>query len=174
MGTYYKDYFNKNACAWCYFFLFPGNNFVPLYGEYLAVIRNGSSFPVGTRLIADPQNDTTKSTICSTLQGDECDMWTLCCNAAKNCCNKQLKEKYKVTNSSCRITWDGYACWDGGTPGKNSLLNCPNYLRYSIPTSKYILLIYVCFNVLKEIYHVLLNQCRFILFLRALSSYTHT
>lgn len=134
MGAYEKEYFKKNACAWCYFYLFPSHNFVPLYGEYLTVLRNGTSFPVGTRLIADPNNDTAKRTICSTLQGDECDMWTHCCNAASDCCDKQLKENINLINNTCQTTWDGYACWDGGTAGKSSYLNCPTYLRFSIPT----------------------------------------
>ncbi|XP_053374642.1 calcitonin gene-related peptide type 1 receptor-like [Mercenaria mercenaria] len=134
MGIYDKQYFNKNSCAWCYFFLFQGNNFIPTYSDYLTVLKNGSTYPVGTQLIADPYNSTTRQSVCSTLQGDECDMWTHCCNAARACCDKQLQEHYRTDNTSCPVTWDGYACWDGGTAGLNSYLNCPNYLRFSIPT----------------------------------------
>ncbi|XP_060563733.1 calcitonin gene-related peptide type 1 receptor-like isoform X2 [Ruditapes philippinarum] len=134
MGIYEKDYFNRNACAWCYFYLFRRNNFIPLYGDYLTVMTNGSKYPIGTQLIANPHNSTLRRQVCSTLDGDECDIWTICCNDARACCERQLAEGYRSVNTSCPLVWDGYACWDGGTPGKNSYLSCPTYLPYSIPT----------------------------------------
>lgn len=134
MGTYDNDYFNTHACAWCYFFLFPNKNIVPSYGNYLTVVSNSTSFPIDTHLKTDTKNASSLRRVCSTLDKDECDMWKICCNAAVECCNIQMNTIRTATNTSCPMTWDGYACWEGGTPGTNSYLACPSYLQYAIPS----------------------------------------
>lgn len=137
-GSFGQEDFNNHACSWCYAFLNQGKP-VPLFPDpfkSLTVGRNGTRFPIGTRLIADAENHTTQSAICSTLPDDGCQRWRLCCAAARDCCFRQiaLENNFIHGNSTCRSTWDGFGCWEPGEPGKNSHISCPVYLEFSVPT----------------------------------------
>ena len=105
----------------------------------LVVTGNGTQFTVGTSLVSDADNATTRTAVCSTLSDeDDCKRWRLCCDAARACCAKQITMagNADVGNSTCKKTWDGFGCWDPGEPGTNSYLPCPTFLKFSVPTSK--------------------------------------
>ncbi|KAL4222520.1 hypothetical protein ACF0H5_018559 [Mactra antiquata] len=135
MGTFHKNIFKLNACAWCYYYLMLQRaSLFPTNGPYLVVASNASSLPLGYKVLADYKNNTSVQTICSTLDASECDSWIACCRSASACCDKQIDLDISSSNKSCSTTWDGYACWDGSTPGTNNYLSCPSFLPYSIPT----------------------------------------
>ena len=138
LATLPPDDFNLNSCAWCYYFLFRMKGLFPYRVHYIEVKLNGSAFPRGTILLADINNSTARDLVCMTLNEDECEMWKLCCSSARECCRRQIQEpSADVINTSCRSTWDGFACWEGGTLGTNSYKSCPTYLKFSVPTSKF-------------------------------------
>lgn len=137
MGGFSPDNFNLNSCSWCYYFLFPTKGLFPFGIQYLQVMLNGSVYPKGTMLLADVNNVTAREQVCSTLNDDECEMWKLCCDAARDCCRRQIRDYTDdVINVSCRSTWDGFACWEDGKPGTNSYQSCPTFLQFSVPTSE--------------------------------------
>lgn len=134
-GTFHEKDFYLNACAWCYLYLFPVNGLFPQYGQYLISVSNNSRFSQGTLLLADAQNVTAREKVCKSLSGDECELWGYCCDAGRECCKRQISAKSDVKNmTSCGITWDGYSCWNIGTPGERSYQSCPSYLQFSMPT----------------------------------------
>lgn len=137
LGQHSSDDFNLNSCSWCYFFLFPRKGLLPFETKYLQVMLNGSVFPKGTILLADINNITARSQVCSTLSESECAMWKMCCESARECCRRQIAEiSPDAVGDTCQSTWDGYACWEGGTPGTKSYKSCPTFLKFSVPTSK--------------------------------------
>ncbi|XP_052251958.1 calcitonin gene-related peptide type 1 receptor-like isoform X2 [Dreissena polymorpha] len=137
-GIFTPDDFYLNSCSWCYFYLFPGKNLYPFRDKYLLLRVNHSGWSPGNTFLADANNATSRGLVCSTLTEDQCNVWTMCCNDGRKCCARQLEKQrdatYTNVTTSCGVTWDGYLCWDGGTPGTNSYLSCPSYLKYSVPT----------------------------------------
>lgn len=132
-GAYQPRDFDLHACVWCYFFLYPEYAFKPHpYQHYLVSTTNSSYI----KAQADITNTSSINIICSSLTADECDRWKLCCEVARDCCRRQQKAHDVKANNTCQATWDGFGCWDSGTPGHTSHISCPNFLQFAIPTSK--------------------------------------
>ncbi|XP_053373348.1 calcitonin gene-related peptide type 1 receptor-like [Mercenaria mercenaria] len=134
-GIFKQGDFYFHACAWCYYFLFPNGNLKPHTNNRDLVSKaNGSSYNNGENIVPDIDNSTAVEIICSTLTTDECNRWISCCSAGRKCCKHQLSSRADDVNETCASTWDGYACWDSGTPGRTSTVPCPDFLQYSVPT----------------------------------------
>lgn len=136
-GVFTPDNFDLHACAWCYFFLYPGYKLKPHpLGHYLINQVNQSNYAQTYQIvIPDITNETSVKLICSSLNSDECERWKLCCTMAADCCQTQLEASNSDVNSSCPVTWDGFGCWQEGTPGEISRISCPLFLPFSVPTS---------------------------------------
>ncbi|XP_061179477.1 calcitonin gene-related peptide type 1 receptor-like [Saccostrea echinata] len=81
----------------------------------------------------DYENETVKSNVCSFLSRDECQRWILCCEAADNCCERQLALPVK-TNETCGRIWDGWLCWDEADRGTLQYSSCPLFVPYFMPS----------------------------------------
>jgi calcitonin receptor-like len=115
--------------------LFPEYDFKP---RHLLLVANGSAYPHEVRVVPDSTNAQTAKIVCSSLTSDECERWKSCCSAARDCCRQQLQAHSTHVNDTCPPTWDGFSCWNAGVPGESSLITCPNFLPYSIPTSTWV------------------------------------
>ncbi|XP_056007722.1 calcitonin gene-related peptide type 1 receptor-like isoform X2 [Ostrea edulis] len=81
----------------------------------------------------DFRNASIKASVCSLLTQDECHRWTSCCEAAEQCCHRQLSEN-KGTNSSCGRIWDGWLCWNDAAQGTQSYGSCPLFMPFFTPS----------------------------------------
>ena len=136
-GVYSEEAFNIHACVWCYHFIFPGHAYVPYPSGLHLVMKTNHTQTVQP----DTRDKSSMSSICSTLNEDECDRWLRCCQDASNCCARHSSffDANIDVNHTCPPTWDGYGCWDAGTPGQTSEIACPSFLEHAVPTSKEIL-----------------------------------
>ncbi|XP_045169211.2 calcitonin gene-related peptide type 1 receptor-like isoform X1 [Mercenaria mercenaria] len=134
-GIFTPEDFDLHACVWCYYFLYPEYVFKPHpYQHYLVLFTNSSQYPIYSKVRADIHNTTSVNIICSSLTSDECDRWKLCCETSHDCCRRQQNTHSVNLNETCSPTWDGYGCWDQGTPGQTSHISCPVFLQFAVPT----------------------------------------
>ena len=137
-GDYDAPTFKLTTCATCYGYLFPIGKELRAYRTWL-VAFNGSLYADYTMFPADVDNDTQLSSVCATLNKDECARWVDCCRAAERCCDKQREAPRTsfVEGNMCPRTWDGYSCWKD-TPRKSLVtVACPAFIPHAIPSGKY-------------------------------------
>ena len=79
--------------------------------------------------------------ICAAVKMSDvnCDRWLTCCDAAQECCRKQISaanRNYSSTHAQCHSTWDGLRCWDATPADTIASQSCPHYMDHALPSRK--------------------------------------
>ncbi|XP_021950397.2 calcitonin gene-related peptide type 1 receptor isoform X2 [Folsomia candida] len=150
--------FEWDTCAWCYRYMHnvsitfgsPSKKFHTQLvfwtkGEYtfriLVMVGNNSLILANASDVESPVWDTFDTA------GAKKD-WADCCNAARDCCHRQLDQARDVGDapvlrqeesswelviperSTCPPTWDGWQCWDSTQAGVTASSFCPPYIYF--------------------------------------------
>lgn len=136
--------FRWTSCATCYFYLFMDDHSKELLpdGEWLVG-------PNDTRILADVHAAESTASVCSSLTPEECDRWKSCCVSAEECCRRQVERlaalRHRPPTAAdggkppfCPQQWDGFGCWDFTAPGKVASNQCPEFIKFAVPSGKYV------------------------------------
>ena len=109
-----------------------GKALQPLWSNVEYLVYTNTSFLI----VPDADEYTIWRRICQTLTADECARWRSCCQAAYECCERQLQEAHVYSPESCPRRWDGYGCWNAAPAGTTISMKCPTFIDHALPTSK--------------------------------------
>ena len=145
-GFYPVETFKLLTCSMCYSYLFKGDReFSPNWPRTHELVYHrsrGSHFPPGTVFRPNIENVTVARAICQTLTDVDCQRWTLCCQKAISCCDRQMSHPpTDPLATHCPRTWDGFGCFDDTLPGMTAAIACPLYIDQSNPEGKNIIII---------------------------------
>lgn len=152
-GYHGRSTFLRLSCNFCYMYLFPAAapaapaSTVALNltdapgapGPSGATSSSGALLRDRRRSLQGPANETVFNETCRAMAPDDCRRWRSCCEAADDCCRRQLRVTVENNasgdNFRCKATWDGLRCWDEAMPDSYETQFCPDYLLHSNPTS---------------------------------------
>lgn len=145
-GYHDRSTFLRLSCNFCYMYLFPVASTVARNltdtGASGAPSGSGSSETIlrnRRRSLPDISNETLFNETCSSMASYDCRRWRSCCEAADECCRRQLSmsvgNNASDDNFQCKATWDGLSCWDTAKPDSYETQFCPDYMLHSNPTS---------------------------------------
>lgn len=132
--------FKVLTCSFCYVYMFKSDTQLnltftasgPVFKAGPAAAHYKYSYPPGSIYRADLDNSSMVKQICEPLSKQECEKWTTCCQAATQCCQRQLNQPPPPKNwSHCPRTWDGYGCFDDTAAGSTAYVKCPSYLDHA-------------------------------------------
>jgi calcitonin receptor-like len=129
-------YFRLLSCSMCYKYLFYTGNHLQPHSQQpwtLVPTSNSELYSKNFSVIADVNDEPSKSLICDSLTEDDCTRWTDCCNAAMSCCAIQLSTptSNRSESSYCPRTWDGYSCFGDTEAGTRTYFSCPSFVPHS-------------------------------------------
>lgn len=140
-GYHDRSTFLRLSCHFCYIYLFPAATPVALNLTEApsGSTSSGAMMRDRRRSLQGPFNETLFNETCRSMAPDECQRWRSCCEAADECCRRQLRASVgnnaSADNFRCKATWDGLGCWDAANPDSHETQYCPDYLLHSNPTS---------------------------------------
>ncbi|XP_041366813.1 uncharacterized protein LOC121381547 [Gigantopelta aegis] len=136
-GFYPVETFKLLTCSLCYTYLFKGEQELsPNWptGQELVYRSSVARYPAGTVFHPDIDNVSVARDICRTLSDVDCQRWTMCCQKAISCCDRQMsRPPTDPLTPHCPRTWDGFGCFDDTLPGMTAAISCPLYIDQTNP-----------------------------------------